>query len=55
MDDWTPEDANSKRLIDVYADDMIVKYLLRPMALHTLEYIHHVPTTVILNSNKLLE
>lgn len=46
--------AKGERLADVYANDMIVKYLIRPMALHAIEYVHRVHTTVILNANILL-
>ena len=45
--------AEGGRLMHVYANDMIVKYLLRPMALHLVEYVHRVRTTVVLNANRL--
>lgn len=57
MDDWTPEDdcpdslSSKRRFIDIYADNVIVKYLIRPIALHALKYVHSVPITMILNAN----
>ena len=43
--------AEGERLMDVYANDVIVKYLLEPIALHLVEYVHRVLTTVVLNAN----
>lgn len=46
--------AKGERLADVHANDMIVRYLIRPIALHAIEYVHRVHTTVILNANIVL-